>query len=222
MTPRISARRIGHEAEPVVIVDDFAPDPDGLRRFAQACRFEPAGDHYPGIRAALPKHCLKAVADPMALIFREAFGVTGRVRVLDASYSIVTEAPSALTLAQRLPHVDATAPGRLAMVHYLGAETFGGTAFYRHRSTGYETISEGRSAGYFASLKHEIALHPPQDYIAGDTPLFERIGGVEARFNRAVFYRSHLLHSGAIPSGARLSADPAQGRLTITGFFAAD
>lgn len=222
MGPRISARRIGREGEPVVIVDDFMPNPQALLAHAAASAFAPAGDHYPGLRAALPISYLGQASDTLAIIFKEAFGATGRVRVLDARFSIVTAPEAALTLVQRLPHVDATAPGRLAMVHYLAAEELGGTAFYRHRSTGFETINDGRSAAYFAALERDTVLHPPQGYISGDTPLFEQIDEVAARFNRAVFYRSHLLHSGAVPPDTLLPADPATGRLTVTGFFAAD
>ena len=47
----------------------------------------------------------------------------------------------------------------------------------------------------------------------------ERIAVAEHRFNRAYLYPSFLLHSGAIPAGAALSADPREGRLTVTGFF---
>lgn len=221
MPPRISARRIGHEGEPVVIVDDFVADPQALRAHAAAGTFVAAGDHYPGLRMALPGTYLGEVSDTLALVFGEAFGATGRVRVLDACFAMVTLPPSALTLVQRLPHVDATAPGRLAMVHYLAGEDLGGTAFYRHRSTGFETINDDRAADYFAALGRETALHPPDGYIAGDTPLFERIDAVAARFNRAVFYRSHLLHSGAVPPDAALPPDPQTGRLTVTAFFAA-
>ncbi len=45
---------IGAEAQPLVILDDFAPDPDRLRSFAQAADFTPALNHFPGVRAALP------------------------------------------------------------------------------------------------------------------------------------------------------------------------
>jgi hypothetical protein len=219
MAPRITARRIGREGEPVVLVEDFAPDPDALRRAAVDRRFEPAGEHYPGVRAGLPAGYFDGVRDTLAIVFGEAFGATSGVRVIDARFSIVTATADALTLAQRLPHVDAIEPGRLAMVQYLGADDLGGTGFYRHRSTGFETIDAARAARYFAALRDETALHPPQGYIAGDTPLFERIDSVPARFNRAIFYRSRLLHSGGIAPDATLSADPAKGRLTVTAFF---
>jgi hypothetical protein len=219
MGPRITARRIGREGEPVVLVEDFAPDPGVLRRAALDGRFEPAGEHYPGVRAALPSGYFDGVRDTLALVFSEAFGATGGARVIDARFSIVTAMPDTLTPAQRLPHVDAIEPGRVAMVQYLGADDLGGTAFYRHRSTGFETIDAARAPGYFAVLSGETARHPPQGYIAGDTPLFERIESVPARFNRAIFYRSRLLHSGQIAPIATLSADPAKGRLTVTAFF---
>lgn len=58
----------------------------------------------------------------------------------------------------------------------------------------------------------------PVGYIAGDTALFERTAVAPSRYNRALLYRSYVLHSGAISPDASLSPDPA--RLTVTGFFA--
>ncbi|MEI4509147.1 DUF6445 family protein [Sphingopyxis sp. CCNWLW253] len=40
---------IGTEAQPLVILDDFAPDPDGLHSRAQAADFAPALNHFPGV-----------------------------------------------------------------------------------------------------------------------------------------------------------------------------
>jgi hypothetical protein len=39
-------------------------------------------------------------------------------------------------------------------------------------------------------------------------------------YNRALLYRSSLLHSGEIADDVSLASDPQTGRLTITGFFA--
>ena len=111
--------------------------------------------------------------------------------------------------------------GRIALVHYLGEEDGDGTAFFRHRATGFETIDRDRSALYFPQLDAELRIGgmPAQAYVHEDTRLFERIAGVEARFNRAAIYPSALLHSGAIRPDARLDADPATGRLTVTAFL---
>jgi hypothetical protein len=42
---------------------------------------------------------------------------------------------------------------------------------------------------------------------------------IEAQYNRALLYRSHLLHSGAIRMDGGLSPEPEHGRLTITAFL---
>ena len=218
-TPDIVARRIGSEDQPIVIVDGFHPDPDALRGAAVATPFAPARRHYPGIRAALPADYFQRVRAVLATVLRDVFG-HGAVQLIDASFSIVTTPPAELTIEQRLPHVDAIAGGRIALVHYLKPDDNAGTAFYRHRATGFETIDAGRSQRYLATLKAELGgATPPPAYLDGDSPLFERIAQVDARYNRAVIYRSAMLHSGAIPPAATLDADPASGRLTVTAFL---
>ncbi len=223
LPPQITVHHIGREREPVAVIEHFAPDPQALRAAATGAIFGQAGEHYPGVRASLPPTYLPNVRGKLGAVFREVFGVAETVSVLDIRFSIVSVAPAALSLEQRLPHVDALEPGRLALIHYLGAADEDGTAFYRHRATGFETIDRGRSADYFAALKADLDQHgtPPSGYLVGDTPIFERIGQFAGCFNRALVYRGRLLHSGDIRPGRTLSADPAEGRLTVTGFFAA-
>lgn len=219
--PAITRTAVGTEGEPVVQVDGFAPDPDALRAAAAAMRFEPAGGHYPGIRAALPEGYLATQLPIVARALGRSFGAFRRIRVIDASFSMVTRRPAELSTGQRIPHVDGYEAARIALVHYLSTSDRDGTAFYRHRATGFETVGEERAAAYRAQVDAELhAAASPTGYIAGDTDLFERIGMVEAGYNRAVLYRSRLLHSGAISPDAPLSADPAVGRLTVTAFLA--
>lgn len=221
-TPDIVARRIGLERQPVAIVDHFHPDPAGLRAFAAGAQFEPGRRQYPGIRAALPADYFQAVRPALAQVLAGVFGHRGAVALLDASFSIVTTPPDALSVQQRLPHFDAVEPDRIALVHYLGREEeAGGTAFYRHRSSGFETIDAARAPTYLDAVRAEVASAPPPPaYINGSTPSFEQISTVDARPSRAVIYRSALLHSGRIPATATFSADPLQGRLTVTAFLA--
>ncbi|WP_423603618.1 DUF6445 family protein [Sphingomonas sp. MS122] len=221
IAPEIIARRIGAEQQPIAIVDGFHPDPDTLCDAACAASFGPAPRHYPGIRAELPADYFAQVRPALTTVLRDVFGAPRQIDLLDASFSIVTAPPATLTPAQRLPHVDAVARGRIALVHYLSRDHGDGTAFFRHRTTGYETIDEARSADYLARLEAELrGSAPPAGYLNGDTELFAEIARVEARYNRAVIYRSALLHSGAISPDARLDPDPATGRLTVTAFLA--
>lgn len=218
--PVITVRRIGAEAQPLAIVDGFAPDPDALRAAAAATPFGAAAHYYPGLRAPLPPLYWAAQQATVAAALAQALDDARAPRLLDASFSMVTRSPAALTRAQRLPHCDAHSPDRIALVHYLALGAADGTAFFRHRSTGFETIDADRRGAYQARLDAELREGGGlPGYIAGDTPLFERTAAVEARYNRAVLYRSFLLHSGAIAPDAALATDPARGRLTVTAFF---
>lgn len=221
--PDISVQRIGSEQQPIVIVDGFHPDPDALRALAAAASFERARHHYPGIRAALADDYFAQVRPLLADVLRDVFGLGDAIELIDASFSIVTTPPTELSLAQRLPHVDATGCERIALVHYLSPEGGDGTAFFRHRASGFETIDDARSEPYFACLNAELRAGPPPPaaYVCDSDRWFERIALSEGRYNRAVIYRSGMLHSGAIRRDAPLDADPATGRLTITAFLAA-
>ncbi|MBN8806763.1 MAG: hypothetical protein J0I47_00775 [Sphingomonas sp.] len=215
--------RVGNTREPVLVIDDFVPDAEALREYASKVEYAVAANHYPGIRADLPAGYLQALRSLATPPLSEALGRPPAIDVIDASFSIVTTPRDELTVAQRLPHCDAFEPNRFAMVHYLSSDT-GGTAFYRHRSTGFETVDRQRAAILFPHLEAEIRHRgaPAPSYVADGAPLFERMLDVSARFNRAIFYRSWLLHSGSVAPEAELSADPATGRLTVTAFFAAD
>jgi hypothetical protein len=220
MTPRIRIGSIGAEAQPIAVIDDFAPDPDALRRFAETADFTPALHHYPGVRAALPGTYFAAQLPVIAAAAAAAFGRNGPVKVIDASFSIVSAPADELTIAQRLPHVDAFTADRIALVHYLSPHS-AGTAFFRHRATGFETVDEARRDLFYRHLDTEIRLRgpPPPAYVLGDTSLFETIRTEGARYNRALLYRSTNLHSGAIGADTPLLPDPAAGRLTVTGFL---
>lgn len=212
---------IGAEAQPLAILDDFAPDPDALRRFARTASFTAALNHYPGVRAVLPADYLDTQLPVIAAAAAEAFGRSGLVTVVDASFAIVSTAADRLTMPQRLPHIDAFTADRIALVHYLSPDDLGGTAFFRHRATGFEIIDEPRREVFFRHLDTEMRHGgpPPPGYVLGDTPLFDCVQRVPARYNRALLYRSWNLHSGAIAADALLSGDPSKGRLTVTAFL---
>lgn len=217
IAPEISARRVGAEARAIAVVDGFHPDPDGLRAFALAQTFAPARNHYPGLRAPLPQDYFQQVRPALTAVLRDVFGARTSPRLIDASFSVVTTPPDALNLEQRLPHFDALDAGRVALVHYL-SPTPGGTAFFRHRATGFETIDEARRTTYFDALNAGLTRKAaPAGYIGDGDALFERTALVKAHFNRAAIYASAMLHSGVIDAAP--DPDPATGRLTVTAFL---
>lgn len=219
-TMRISTTRLGHEREPVLLVDRFLADPAALVDAAAASDFAPAygaGGGYPGVRASAPLDYVADAVRVLAAPIVEAFGLGAvRPRHAECSFSLVTLPPDRLVPAQRAPHVDTASPHQFAILHYLCGPAFGGTAFFRHRATGYEAITEARLAAYEAARAGEPA---GPGYAAGDDAAFERIGAVQAAFDRVVVYRSRLLHSGLVGDPAALSADPRAGRLTANIFL---
>jgi len=212
---------IGDGRQPVIVIDDFVPDPQALAAEAAAQKFAPMGAYYPGLRAPVPTRRVAGFVAPVADLIAETFGLSPDLGLIEAMYSLVTTPPADLRPIQRLPHFDGCEPERLALLHYLGGCEDGGTAFYRHRATGLESVGPDRFAEYDAALRRDVAQQgmPEAGYIAGDTGLFERIARFEGRFNRALIYRGQTLHCADMPPGASLSPDPRQGRLTVNTFL---
>lgn len=219
MTARITVTRHGTEAQPVVVFDDFA-DAEALRDDAGFLSFAPIGEHYPGVRAPVAPAMLRPMLARIAPVAAEVFGIA-RLDVVDAFYSLVTTPPARLAPIQRLPHFDEVSPHRLALLHYLAPNESSGTAFFRQRSTGFESVDAARLPAYRAALDADLTRHglPGPAYIAGDTPVFEQLAVHQGRFNRAILYRSNTLHCASIPPDMALSDDPLTGRLTVNTFL---
>jgi len=216
-----TTEKFGAEGEPLVTIDDFAPDPTALFDAACAGSYGYPGPHYPGLRAPADPAYLGSRMDLLKDILTDVFAMPQGAHLVECAYSIVTTPRAALTPIQRIPHFDTLDPGRLALLHYLCDERGGGTAFYRHRATGFETITQACHGPYTRALQAEAAQLPAQGYVDGDTALFEETGLVAARFNRMVIYRGYRLHSGVIPQDLALSPDPRRGRVTVNTFLPA-
>lgn len=218
--PQITIEAVGAEGEPVMVVDGVMQHPQALVEFAaREVRFAPApaGENfYPGLLGAMPLRFVAALVAALRPRIETVFAL-GDAQPVNASFnfSMVTFGPDQLEPAQRIPHVDTTDPLQLAVLHYLCDERFDGTAFYRHRSTGFETLSEERWGPYQAALAADLERHPPAaGFIGADTPVFERTARFGLRFDRVLVYRSRVLHSGQIDPAVDLSPDPREGRLT--------
>ncbi len=219
--PRLDLHRPGREGEPVVVIDDYFPDPSAWVDIAAGLTFAPCTSHYPGHRAACPAAHFRALFAPLADVMTGVFGYRGGAHVAECNFSLVTREPSTLTPFQRLPHFDSFVPNRLAVLIYLSPDTQGGTAFYRHRATGFETLTPARHDLYRQTLDRKVAEEglPPPRYPGDGEPFFEQIAAFEARYNRVLVYRGSTLHSGLIDDSVRLSPDPRIGRLTLNGFI---
>ena len=223
--PRVEILNVGQEGHPVLIVDGLLTGAESLVDFAaDAATLAPvkaAANFYPGVRAPAPPGYVQALITALRPHLARTFGAPpdGRAHVTCALSMAVLPADQA-SLAQRLPHIDTTSPTQLAILHYLCGPPHGGTAFYRHRATGFEAIDPARGPDYLAAVRREIAEDAGEDgaYITNSNALYEQTAVVAPLFNRIVVYASNLLHAGVL-ADRPASADPRLGRLTANTFF---
>jgi hypothetical protein len=222
--PQIHVQRlhIGREAAPLLMIDNLVKEPEALVEIAATKIYSDAQSFYPGVRAKVPLSYQHFLLQELRPHFDELFGLRGRqLRFTECNFSLVTTPHERLAYLQRIPHVDSVVNEELAMIHYLFRGNFGGTAFYRHRSTGYEYVDRPRQIGYLNQVEVEKAgpNSAPAEYINGDTPLYEQIARQDGVFNRLLVYRRTTLHSGSMARGFIPDPNPRTGRLSINGFF---
>nr|WP_314446199.1 DUF6445 family protein [uncultured Sphingomonas sp.] len=220
----LSREEIGSEREPVLVVEGVLVDPHSLVDYAAGeVAFAPAwtaSGGYPGVRAPAPLNYVNRLVRRLDPLLRQAFAL-GPVKLsrAECSLSLVTLPPSHLTPQQQAPHVDTVDPLQFAILHYLCGPEHGGTAFYRHRATGFETLTPERKQAYDQVRSEELRDgSAAADYIRGDDAHFIQHACFESRFDRVLVYRSRTLHSGQIGQSAALSDDPRRGRLTANIF----
>src|SRR5215469_2026654 len=174
---KTETKTVGQERLPVIVIDDLLRMPDALLEYVtHAVRFAQPGNYYPGLRGEpMPKPYAASLIRGLGPLIGETFGVDPAGKISANFYfGLATVRPEALSPLQRLPHFDTTNPNQIALLHYLCDSEQGGTAFFRHRTTRFEAISEDRREVYFSQLRNEIAEQPPvARYMAGDDALFE-------------------------------------------------
>lgn len=217
----IRVEDIGQSGSRVVVIDDFLNEAARVVDIAAAATpFPPEGQTaYPGRRRQIgpgdpASAYVMGVLQKVAPVIGQAFGVSG-FGIVEASFSMVTTPPDALSPVQRLPHYDWADPRMVAVLHHLHHLPDTGTAFYRHIASGIERVDAESVSRLRQAMRDEDAqrgLSP--GFTAETNDRYEKIFHVEGRFNRLVIYQGALLHSGYIPPDFAFSDDPRSGRLT--------
>ena len=213
--------KFGIEQEPVVVLDGFADDFERLKSRALSANYAAGQAYYPGIQAGEDPNYLGVRGSELTDIFATVFGVRNQIRIESSSYSIVTKARGELLSGQCVPHYDGPEQSLWACLHYIQGPKEAGTAFYRHRRTGFETISVDRVDAYRMALQSDVDEFgvPPNDFFYGDDDRYELIGEIQAVPDRLIIYRGNTLHSGCIPNSVNLSSDPTHARITLNSFL---
>jgi Family of unknown function (DUF6445) len=221
---QVRLAHIGRRGIAVTLIDDVLHDPEGVAALGLGQSYaEDRSNLYPGLRAPMPASFSTAFRAWLTPILQRN-GVLESNRVIcgDTSFfSVVTTASTDLLPIQRIPHYDSTDPNLFAAVIYLCDTRFSGTSFYRHRKTGYEEITEANRHNYQLALDNDLRIHgvPPQEYVNGDSVLFEAIFSTELQFNSAVIYPGRILHAGNIKRQFDPPKDKRDWRLTITALL---
>lgn len=218
--PTYSVETFGNESEPVVVIDGFSDELDRLIRMGRSARYTRV-EGYPGLRSPLDPNYLGVRGGLLAPILAREFGLTEKIRIESCNFSIVAVPPEHLQPAQRIPHYDGAETDLIAVVQYTQGAQTGGTSFYRHRRTGFETITQERVDLYRAAIADDNDIYgsPRAAYHHGDSDRYEMIGEVAARPDRLILYRGCRLHSGYIPQKPVPAEAIASGRLTVTAFL---
>ena len=219
---RVQRVSLGREGAPLLVVDNLVSDPAELVELAASKMFVASPTYYPGMRAKAPLTYQRFILEVLRPEIDATFGLHGRtLRFTECNFSLVTTPGERLSYLQRIPHVDSLMNDELAMIHYLFRANYGGTAFYRHRRTGFEYVDKARQIEYMSHVEAEKAGpdSAPAAYIIGDTPLYERIAAQDGVFNRLLMYRRTTLHSGSIDASFVPDANPRTGRLSINAFL---
>lgn len=219
--------RVGRTGIKVNVIDNVLRDPEGVAALGLAQSYaEDRGNLYPGVRAAVPESFSTAFRAWLTPILQRS-GMLESHRAISRDmsfFSAVTTASKDLLPIQCIPHYDSTDPSLLAAVIYLCDPKFSGTAFYRHRRTGYEEITEATVSNYKLALNTEMRIHgaPQKSYINGDGLLFEEVFASELKFNRAIVYPARILHAAKIEQQFNPPKDRSEWRLTVTALLVAD
>ena len=222
--PDINVRQlaIGREGEPLLVIDNLIADADALVDLAAGKHYSDVATYYPGVRAKAPLTYQQFILDKFRGLIGGFFGLQpASLRFTACHFSLVTTPPDKLAYLQRIPHTDSMLRTELAMVHYLFKRDLGGTAFYRHRKTGFEYVDVLRRATYLDCVEQEKngPDSPGSGYINGSTALYEQISAQEGVFNRVLIYRRSSLHSGSIRPDFVPEFDPRKGRFSVNGFL---
>lgn len=222
--PDITIRRltIGAERAPLLLIDNLVADADQLVELAARKMYGDDATHFPGIRAKAPLSYQQFVLERLRGLFGEVFGLqAGALKFTSCHFSLVTRPPEKLSHLQCIPHIDSVFGRELAFIHYLFKRDHGGTAFYRHRHTGFEVITEAREVEYFQRVAVEKTSpdRPPRRYIDASTALYEQVRSEAGVFNRMLVYRRNSLHCGNFVLPHAIDPNPRTGRLSLNGFI---
>lgn len=220
--------RLGNEGTPVIVIDNVFNSLSPIINDALEGEFQKAEQNYPGQQALIKSTVYlnlitKLFKRVIRLNFKPSFEFN--CTLSQANYSFISTSPEQLKPNQTVPHFDGPLSNCFAVLHYLNPGSFGGTAFYRHKPTGYENITKQRLQNYIeAAQAFSVSnQYSTKGYFTKSDEHFELLQVIDYLPNRLLIYPITTLHSGYIAKpNANISDKPKTGRLTANFFIEID
>ncbi|MEO9946450.1 MAG: DUF6445 family protein [Paraglaciecola sp.] len=209
-------------------IDNFLMQPNTIESYARESSFTPypgyeEGKGYPGVRASAPENYSCNLTKFLEPLIKNTFNVGKNkdIRKSMCAMSLLTTPESLLTPLQSTPHFDSSEPEHIAAVFYLCSPQQGGTAFYKHKATGLQRLTKQNVDKYLDAYYDELNTRLPKPtYCLNNSDFFEKVGSIDAVYNRLVVYPGSILHNPFVPNpNLSISTKPDNGRLTINTFF---
>ena len=213
----ITVRHIGHEKSPLLIIDNVLTTPEDFVEVARRVPFRPPASMYPGLNSPLPSPYFRVLLGALQPLLHRVFPtLPQRDLTAHGFFALALRSGEDLHVMQRVPHQDTFKPERLGMVHFFCHGQQGGTGFFRHRATGFETVDRQRTATFAPIIEDEARALVDDGRSVED--FYEMFDSADAVFNRLIVYQAHLLHAGLLDHST-LTPDPSTGRLTANIFL---
>ena len=208
------------------VVDEVLLEPEKLRQLAidKKSLFSMAPfNAYPGLEFAMPQLISDALRDYFNLHIRHLFNARRTVQ-MNSRMAMVTLRADQLQARQWICHrdsawVDPKHCIAASVLYLFDNPDLGGTDFYAPTRPMPEIDRLVHDASTQSNEQFAAKYSVPANYFQGAPAYFEQIGRVPAKFNRMIFYDGRIFHCGDIHAPHNMSADPANGRLTLNGFF---
>jgi hypothetical protein len=230
---------LGGKNEPsVLVLDNFYEDPQYVRHLALSLDYLEGRARFPGFEARVsldPHPALKMINS-----FVDENLVLTPLFESQFVFSMMSSHVDKRRRHQHAPHTDGL--GILAALVYLNParKCRGGTAFYRHKSTGLIEIPVRKTKniaaimraerirsldGFVKWMTHDRIGHNRSssreelELVADSTSNWELVRCVEMKFNRLILYFGSLFHSAYVKPGF-FGETPSSRRLTQTMLLA--
>ncbi|MCL1066431.1 DUF6445 family protein [Shewanella olleyana] len=215
---------IGELRTPVIVIDNFTADVTELQNCANQIDFTlDKGSYYPGVRAKLPKDYVIEVLNHVFQLIYDVYKIPTNLRIKPQAtyFSLINRQPESLTTLQRIPHFDTPSPYYFAILQYLNDDPHGATAFFKHKPTGYDRITQSNMDEYFRAAEpylQELAPFPAK-YFVESNEYYQQHHHIEYKQHRLVIYPGNLLHSTLVNHQTDIDSNPKTGRLTANIFI---